>query len=122
MEQWQAALDSAGTNVVLDKINDLRTHTGYLPATHRGYPSGFEWYYGPIAENFGGDLPDGIGNRTHAINFVTHSEMRELVCGMLAGAALAQISDGVVLDEESGELISGDAALKMARDNEKYIP
>jgi hypothetical protein len=34
---------------------------------------------------------------------------------------MAQISDGVVLDEESGEVISGDAALQVARDAEKHV-
>jgi hypothetical protein len=113
--QWQAALDRAGTGIVLDKVTDLRGHTGYLPAIHRGQASGFEWYYGPLAEYFGGTPPDGIEDRRHVVDFVTHSDMRELVCGMIAGAVLAQIADGRVLDEDSGTLINGDAALEIAR-------
>jgi hypothetical protein len=121
IDTWQAALDREGTEIVLHKIDDLREHTGYIPATHRGHESGFEWFYGPIGENFGDDLPDGVGDRTHVIDFVTHSDMRELVCGLIAGAVLAKISDGVVFDEESGEVISGDAALQAARDEEKHL-
>jgi hypothetical protein len=88
--QWQAALDRAGVGIVLEDVGDLRTHTGYLPATHRGHPSGFEWFYGPLADNFGGDPPEGLDGREHVINCVTHSDMRELVCGSVACSVLLQ--------------------------------
>ena len=45
ISQWQAALDGAGVGIVLEDVGDLRKHTGYLPATFRGRPSGFEWFY-----------------------------------------------------------------------------
>ncbi len=121
VQKWQAALDRAGTGIVLEEIDDLRKHKGYLPATYRDHESGFEWFYGPIVEAFDGDLPDGFGGRTHAIDFVTHSDIRELVCGLIAGAVLAQISDGVVFYSESGEVMSGDAAMQAARDAEKHV-
>jgi hypothetical protein len=116
--QWQAALNKAGVEIVLEDVGDLRKHTGYLPATHRGHPSGFEWYYGRLADNFGDDPPSGIGGRAHVVNCVTHSDMGELVCGLVACSVLSQLADGVFLDEESGGLISADAALEMARGTE----
>jgi hypothetical protein len=115
--QWQRGLDDAKTSIALDAIADLRSHTGYLPAKYKGEPSGFEWYYGPVADVFG-QPPQEIGDRSHAIDFVTHSDMRELICGMLAGAILAKISDGIVFDEESGSFIDGNAALEIARRTE----
>jgi hypothetical protein len=119
--QWQAALDRAGVGIALEDIGDLRKHTGYLPATHRGHPSGFEWFYGPLADNFGGEPPEGLGGRDHVVNCVTHSDMRELVCGMVACSVLSQLADGVFLDEESGGVISADAALQMARGLESEL-
>ncbi len=119
--QWQAALDRAGVGIVLDDVGDLRKHTGYLPATHRGHPSGFEWFYGPLADNFGGDPPDGLDGREHVINCVTHSDMRELVCGLVACSVLSQLADGVFLDEESGGLLEPAAALTQALSHEQHI-
>src|SRR3954462_2078684 len=112
--QWQAALDRAGVGIVLEHVGDLRKHTGYLPATHRGHPSGFEWYYGPLAETIGGDPPDGLDGREHVINCVTHSDMRELVCGSVACSVLLQLADGTFLDEESGGLLGPEESLAQA--------
>jgi hypothetical protein len=112
--EWQAALDQAGTEIVLEDVGDLRTHTGYLPATHRGHQTGFEWYYGPLAENFGGDPPDGLDGREHVINCVTHSDMRELVCALAACSVLGQMADGLFYDEESGGLLEPTAAMAEA--------
>ena len=114
ISQWQAALDEAGVAIVLEDIGDLRKHAGYLPATFRGQSSGFEWYYGPLAKNFGGDAPDGLNGRQHVINCVTHSDMTELVCGLIACSVLSQVADGLFLDEEPGGLVSANQALKIA--------
>lgn len=119
--QWQAALDRAEVGIVLEDVGDLRKHTGYLPAIHREQPSGFEWFYGPLAQNFGGDPPDGLDGREHVIDCVTHSDMRELVCGLIACSILSQLADGVFLDEESGGLLEPDAALAYALSLERHI-
>jgi hypothetical protein len=114
ISQWQAALDRAGVGIVLEDIGDLRKHTGYLPATYRGQPSGFEWFYGPLAENFAGDPPDGLNGRQHVINCVTHSDMVELICGLVACSVLSQVADGLFLDDESGGLVNANQSLQMA--------
>jgi hypothetical protein len=119
--QWQAALDRADVGIILEDVGDLRTHTGYLPATHRGEPSGFEWFYGPLADNFGGDPPEGLEGRKHVINCVTHSDMRELVCGSVACSVLCQLADGVFLDEESSGLLNAEQALTQALAMERHI-
>jgi len=121
ISEWQAALDRADAGIVLVDVGNLRTHAGYLPATHRGEESGFEWYYGPLAENFGGDPPDGLEGRDHVINCVTHSDARELVCGSVACSVLCQLADGVYLDEESGDLLRPDEALSQALALESHI-
>ena len=119
--QWQAALDRAGVGIVLEDVGDLRIHTGYWPATHRGEPSGFEWFYGPLADNFGGDPPEGLNGREHVVNCITHSDLRELVCGSVACSVLCQLADGVFLDEESGRLLNAEQALTQAMAMEPHI-
>jgi hypothetical protein len=42
--QWQDALDHAGVGIALEDVGDLRKHTGYIPATHHGQATGFEWF------------------------------------------------------------------------------
>ena len=121
IQQWQAALDEAGVGIMLEDVGDLRKHSAYLPATHRGQPSGFEWYYGPIAENFGDDPPDGLDGREYVINCVTHSDMRELVCGSVACSVLLQLADGVYFDEDSGNLLDPAEALAQALSMESHI-
>jgi ribosomal protein L32 len=93
--EWQAALEQAKVGIVLDDVG--------------------EWYFGPLSESFGGDLPEGLGKRGHVVNCVTHGEMHELICGLIACSVLSQLADGAYLDEESGGLISADAALQIAR-------
>ena len=121
VSEWQAALNQLGTEIVLEDVGELRTHTGYLPATHRGHQSGFEWYYGPLPENFGGDPPDGLDGREHVINCVTHSDMRELACALAACSVLAKLADGKFYDEESGGLSDPAKAMAEAASAERYI-
>jgi hypothetical protein len=61
-------------------VGDLRQHTGYLPATH---------------------------GREYVVNCVTHSNLRQLVCGHIVCSVLVQ------LDEDTGDVIGADAALEL---------
>jgi len=112
-DQWQQALEAAGMGIVLDGVDDLRRHSGFLPARFRGTDSGFEWFYGRIGDILG-DKPDAAGDRDHAIDFVTHSDLNELICALLAAGVLARLADGLFLDEESGTFVSGDRAIEIA--------
>ena len=46
--------------------------------------------------------PDGLNGREHVINCVTHSDMTELVCGLVACSILSQVADGIFLDGNWG--------------------
>lgn len=76
---------------------------------------GFEYYTGSVADMFGGPPPDGLDMGDFVVNFVMHSDLQELLCSMIAAAALATVADGVVFDGESGGLIDGSALLEQAR-------
>ena len=116
VKQWQAALAGAGLNIKLDpEVDDLPSFTGYLPAVFDDHPSGFEFYF-DTAENAFGERPDALGDRTHAVTFSTHSDIRELVCALYAAGALAKLTDGLLFDEDSGEFLDSDRILKMAKE------
>jgi hypothetical protein len=55
------------------------------------------------------------------VDCVTHGDMRELVCALVACSVLSRLADGVFLDEEAGCIIGADAALEMARGLESHI-
>ena len=112
--EWQTALDIEDACITLDTVDDLREFSGYWPAKFDGHDSGFEWLYGPVADTFG-ELPEGAGDRRHAVDFVTHSDMRELVCALFAAGVLAKLADGLFFDEESASLVSGERAIEIAR-------
>jgi hypothetical protein len=117
ISEWQHALDAHDTQIVLDQIDNLRSHMGYLPARYCGHPCGFEWFLGLASEAFD-EVPEPIQSRPYLADFVTHSDLRELICSMIAGAVLAQVADGLVLDENSNEFIDGKRALEIAKEAE----
>ena len=110
---WQQALDDAGTGITLDVVDNLREFSGFLPAKFDGEASGFEWYYGPVEEVFD-DKPSAVGEREHAIDFVTHSDLQELVCATYAAGAIAKVADGLFYDEDQDAFVAGDRVLEIA--------
>lgn len=113
--QWQDALDRLGVDMRLDGSIDAADHSGFWPAQCGSRRVGFEFYTGPVAERFGAQPPDGLGGRDFVANFVTHSDLQELRCAMLAAAALATETGGVVLDPQSGALMDGSTLLMEAQ-------
>lgn len=112
--QWQSALDRFGTGLKLDAGLASDAHSGYWPATIDGHQSGFEYYLGSTEEAYGGDAPAELGRRDLAVDLVTHSDLRELRCSMMAAAALAHVADGLAFDESTGGLVVGTALLEQA--------
>ncbi len=115
-EEWQAALVEGEAGIVLDDIDDLRSHMGFFPVHLDGEISGFEWYYSPIEEMFPDGPPEWIGDRTHAIEFVTFGDMRELYCALKAGGILGTLADAVVEDG-----LPPEAWLNEAEEAKKHI-
>lgn len=56
-----------------------------------------------------------IGSRDAVATFTTHSDMRELKSSMLAAATLAELSGGLVFDEDTGGVLPGARLLDEAR-------
>lgn len=108
----QARLDDLGIDLQLGVDAEPATHTGYWPSVLEGTPTGFEFYATPTHEGFAQTPPPSVGDRDYVANFVTHSDMRELKCGMLAAACLAIAAQGVAFDEET---MSGEDLLEQAR-------
>jgi hypothetical protein len=120
--EWQDVIRAAGFDVQLDTDFDFQTFSGFLPATYRGAPAGFELSFERIAAD--GSL--GSKERTAAAAgadscamLVTHSNLREMVSAALAAAVLAALTGGVLFDDESNEAHSSSEAAVWARAVEK---
>ena len=111
----QRALDRLGIDVQLDASIEAVSHSGYWPARLDGRPSGFEILVGPIPEVFGRTAPPGVDERDIAADFVTHSDIRELQCSMLAAAVFGIETDGLIFDDDTEGLMQPTELLEQAR-------
>lgn len=103
--------------MTMDTDFAIESHSGFLPCTYAGAPAGFEYFFSTVAEMElePGNVTAAIGDRDVGISLVTHASMRELATAVIAAAVLCTIADGVVQDEESGEITDAEAALADAR-------
>jgi len=109
----QAAVSRIDTGIVLDDVGNMRKHTGFWPVDLKGQESGFEWYYGTVAETFAENPAWAVGY-AHVVRFRTFSEIHELVSAMYVAGALASLADGRFYDEESNELLGSEEILRLA--------
>ncbi len=108
---WAEAIRAAGFPMEMDADFDVEHFSGFLPCRYDGQGSGFEYFFSTLAEmkaDNGDDesfaIPD-VGDREIGVSFVTHSSMRGLATAVVAAAVLCAQADGVLYDEEAGELI-----------------
>lgn len=97
---WQAAIDTLEIGLALDPEPDTSTHVGYWPATIHGASSGFEFYLEDRAGSDDDGFPAVVGDRDLVVRLVTHSDLDELKCALLAAVALARLADGIIVDDE----------------------
>jgi hypothetical protein len=119
---WAEAIRAAGFPMEMDTDFDVERLSGFLPCRYDGQDSGFEYFFSTLAEmkadnedNEDFEIPD-VGDRDVGVSFVTHSSMRALATAVVAAAVLCAQTDGVLHDEEAGELVPAKDALSNARE------
>lgn len=142
---WQHAIDAEAIDLQLDDA-DTRTQVGFWPCKLNGTDCGFEYIFGkaepPGHEKpqnasskgfwtrlFGtesssepeepGDVQTIIGDRDHVVEFVWHSSIDDGRAAAFAAAVLAKITDGFLLDPQSGELTPGKDAVGLIRTQDR---
>jgi len=105
---WQAALDRLDVGLRLDAAPDPATHSGYWPVKASAQVSGFEYFSGSIADAFGAQPPVEVEDRDFVVDLVSHGDMQELRSAMFAACALALECNGVIVDGESGTVMTTD--------------
>jgi hypothetical protein len=97
---WQGAIDALEIGLALDPGPDTSTHEGYWPATIQGLSSGFEFYLENRGDSDDDQVPIEVGDRGLLVLLVTHSDLVELKCALLAAVALARLADGIIVNDE----------------------
>ena len=106
-EDWQRALDEAGSGVRLEDISP-RDHSGFWPALFNGQPCGFEYSFAPIDADSEDDFRSHIGDRDRVVDFVWHGNELDMRAGLQAAAALAKLTDGIYFDPQGGGFAQGE--------------
>jgi hypothetical protein len=118
LQAWQEAIRQRGFDVEMMDFDPL-TDDGFRPATYRGRPAGFEYGFSKLdPDDWEDDIREAAAGKDSHTDFITHSDLGELVSAVIAAGVLAEITDGVVVDEEA-QTFRGAAATSWARDVEK---
>lgn len=110
---WQEAIDVMGLPVELDHDFDPDTFSGFLPCKLRSIVSGFEYFASRLSPAEAAEAGAPLGC-DFSVTLVTHSDLNEFACSAVAAGALAQTSDGLLVDPQSGESFSAPNAMAWA--------
>lgn len=106
-DEWQQALNDRGEDLILDEFSP-REHTGFLPAQFKGSDSGFEYYYDSVNDDTPKEIREVIGGRDGIVAARLFSDPNEYRAATTALAVLAELSDGVLCDPQSGECVAAE--------------
>ncbi|WP_379040054.1 hypothetical protein [Methylobacterium marchantiae] len=119
MGEWQAAIDALGFDLKLDGTADdlVEELLGHLPAAWREVEAGFECYVngeeGTLDLVESNDGFDFGGPWTCSLE-MSYAQEPSIAGTMMAGAAYAQATGGILWEAEGGEILTADAAVAMA--------
>jgi hypothetical protein len=122
--EWQQAIDREGFDLRLDQSREIDALRHHLPAFRGEQHAGFECDHWDPAELLDDEnLADlDFGRRwTQCLAFRFGGDFYALWGANAAAAAYARATDGVVYDDEAGEVLQPEKALEMARQLERDL-
>jgi hypothetical protein len=114
-ERWAMAIHDAGFAVDLDVDFDPITATGFRPCRIRGMQAGFEYYCRLLSEQERRESGPPA-DCDLLVTLVTHTDLRECVTAIVAASVLCHMTDGLLVDPQSGQHFRADKALEWARE------
>jgi hypothetical protein len=112
---WQFALDRSELDLKLDPIS-TREHAGFVPTVLNGAECGFEYYFDELSPEESAEVRSAIGARNRVITLRTvGGRENDLRAAELAAAMIAELSDGVFYDPQSGDLVQANGVLEWLR-------
>jgi len=112
--EWRTAIIAVGFPVELDTDFNPDTFRGFLPSPVRGEMSGFEYHSRRIGAEEARKL-DIEPTYNFEVSFVVGSRPLELMSAVSAASVLASISHGVLVDPQSGEVVTAANAVTWAK-------
>lgn len=100
---WQESIRSNGFAIEIHHDFAPVTFTGFLPASYKDQPAGFEYYY------------DLEADEQACVSLKWSGNAREAVSGLIAAACLCELTAGRLVDTESGETIEASSAIAWGR-------
>ena len=96
--RWQAAIDLAGIELILDPKLDLATASGFSPCQLKGRASGFEILVAQAVDLLGNypSVASAVGSRSKVICLTWGGDLAECACVLGASLALRRSFDAVV--------------------------
>jgi hypothetical protein len=117
---WQKAIRDAGFPIELDTDFDPDTFSGFLPCKISGKVSGFEYCSGSLSNSEANEVGATVGSN-FSVTLVTHSDLSEYACSAIAAGVLAKVSNGLLVDTQSGESFASSNALAWVTDQLQEI-
>ena len=115
--EWQAGIIDHGFPLTLDKVLDIRHHTGFSPVVCWGKKSGFEFDLHPatqITSRYIG-VSERIGARDLSANFRWRGNVLESVVVYTASAVLAGLTNGLLYSPQKNRFSTAREAIALAR-------
>ena len=110
---WAKAIRSSGFDMDMDSNFDPESFAGLLRCKYGGHEAGFEYFREAVNKE---DLPAhvsvAVAERDTMIDFVTHSNLKQLATSLIASAVLCAMSDGVLWETDADELVPAAHALE----------
>jgi len=105
-----------------DATGSLEQQSGVIPMRLRREETGVEFQYWTDPGDVAVLRREGIDpSLDRAASFRWTGDENEMLAGLCAAAALARLTDGVVLEEMEDKLLSADQAIAMARETLKSV-
>jgi hypothetical protein len=117
LPEWQGALDQSAFSIKLDPSVNLLDHSGFLPCTYKGAPTGFELSIGSgsgLMESYP-ELQSRTEHLDAVATFSWGGDINQCVSAVCSAAVLTQLSHGLMYDPQEGQSFDGSQAILQAR-------
>ncbi len=116
-DAWQLAMERLGFTATLDAPFDLRSDSGFRPATFKGQSTGFEFYLETAADVLSNypHIASTVGDRDKCATFRWGGDLNECAAGLSAAAALVNLADGIYYYPDDGILYDAEQVVEATR-------
>jgi hypothetical protein len=118
---WAEAISGNGFDLQMDANFNPRQSRGFLPCIYRGRPAGFEYGYEVLERPASAGQAIGDPARPVRVTLGAGSNHAGFASSVVAGGVLCAITDGILRDPGTGELVQSGDAIAWARRHEREL-